>query len=156
MRSPAHALDAVIADIRDHPITTDHMGLYNVTRHIELLCHLVMETAADAEYQMHPNIVDLSPAETLAISTAHLGKAIAHYTQTLVPLVCLPIAKQETRQEQQLATEHRGTLHMHLDGVRKALADASNALMPHQPADSATPVATAPKPPHASGSRGRS
>ncbi|MGC4951111.1 hypothetical protein ACLQ2N_33595 [Streptomyces sp. DT224] len=90
------------------------------------------------------------------ITTAHLGKAIAHYTQTLVPLVYLPIAKQETRQEQQLATGHRGTLHMHLDGVREALADASNALTPQQPATSATPFATAPKPPHAPGPRGRS
>ncbi|MFI1677393.1 hypothetical protein [Streptomyces sp. NPDC020607] len=43
------AVDAVTADIRDHRITADGTGLFNVMRHINLLCHLTAGVAADAE-----------------------------------------------------------------------------------------------------------
>ncbi|MEV5605465.1 hypothetical protein AB0L33_28890 [Streptomyces sp. NPDC052299] len=145
----------MLADIRHHRITPDLTGLHHVTRHIELLCQLAARTAIDVEYQLVPNGDDLPPAEALAVSTAHLGKAIAHYTQTLEPLLYLHTARQKIRRKHWLATEHRGVVHVHLDGARKALADARTALTPPPPAAPAAPVATGTKP-HAPAPKGRS
>ncbi|MGW2477922.1 hypothetical protein [Streptomyces sp. NPDC001665] len=156
MTSPGAALDAVRADIRHHRITPDLTGLHHVTRHIELLCQLAARTAVDVEYQLIQHVDDLPSAEALAVSTAHLGKAIAHYTQTLEPLLRLHTARQKIRRKHWLATEHRGALRGHLNGAQEALADARTALTPPPPPTSAAPVAAGTKSPHAPGPRGRS
>ncbi|MET8126465.1 hypothetical protein [Streptomyces sp. NPDC005231] len=72
--SPRQAVDAVTADIRDHRITADDTGLFNVTRHVGLLCHLAARMAANTEYQLAPNSAGLPPAEKLAASAGHLGR----------------------------------------------------------------------------------
>ncbi|MGZ2361544.1 hypothetical protein LRE75_33515 [Streptomyces sp. 372A] len=156
MLSPGLALEAVIADTRDHPITPDGTGLYTVTRHIELLCQLAARTAAETEYQLAPSSAGLPSAKVLALGTGHLGKAIAHYTQTLIPLLYLPAAKEETEQQRWLVAEHRGALQIHLNGARTALADAHAVLSPPQAPAPVVPAASAPAPPHTPGPRGRS
>ncbi|WP_326812273.1 hypothetical protein OIE62_07735 [Streptomyces scopuliridis] len=145
--SPRQAVDAVTADIRDHHITVDGTGLFNATRHIGLLCHLAARMAADVEYQLAPNIADLPPAETLGRSAGHLGRAIAHYTQALAPLITLTTGTQDTLQHKLDALNHRSRLRVHLDDAGRALAAARTALEVPQPP--AVPSAPAPAPPHA-------
>ncbi|MFI8880300.1 hypothetical protein [Streptomyces sp. NPDC055243] len=140
--SPRQAVDAVTADIRDHHITVDGTGLFNATRHIELLCHLTARMAADAEYQLTPNIADLPPAKDLRQSAGHLGRAIAHYTQALAPLLTLTTTAQDTLQQKLDSLDHHSRLRVHLDDAGRALAAASTALEePRPPAASSKPVA---------------
>ncbi|MDX3855628.1 hypothetical protein [Streptomyces sp. AK02-01A] len=141
---PRQAVDAVTADIHDHHITADGTGLMNATRHIELLCHLAARMATDAEYQFAPNSADLPPAETLGASAAHLGQAIAHYTQALAPLITLTTAAQDTLQQQLDSLDHHSRLLTHLDDAGRALAAARTALQVPRPA--AVPSAPAPAP----------
>ncbi|MCA1221305.1 hypothetical protein [Streptomyces sp. 8L] len=137
------AVDAVTADIRDHRITLDDAGVFNVMRHIDLLCHLTARMAADAEYQLAPNIADLPPAEGLGRSTGHLGRAVAHYAQTLSPLVT---AAQNTLPPTVGSLDDHRT-RAHLDAAEQALAAARTALdTPRPPAASSALV---PAPPHA-------
>ncbi|MGY5035842.1 hypothetical protein ACWC9U_34490 [Streptomyces sp. 900116325] len=79
--SPRQAVDAVVADIRDHRITVDGTSMFNMARHIGLLRHLAASMAADAEYQLAPNVAALPPAENLGASAGHVGRGLAHYTQ---------------------------------------------------------------------------
>lgn len=134
-----HALDAVDADIRDHRITVDGTGLFNVMRHIDLLCHLTARMAADAEYQRAPNVRDLPPAKALGASAGHLGQAIAHYTQALAPLITLTTAAQDTRQQKLDALGHHSSLRIHLDGAGRVLAAA-----PHRAGSAAAPACRGP------------
>lgn len=136
------AVDAVTADIRDHRITVDGTGLFNVMRHINLLCHLTARMAADAEYQLAPNIADLPPAKTLGASAGHLGQAIAHYTQALAPLITLTTTAQDTFQKKLEALGHHSSLRIHLDGAGRALAAARTSLEVQQP----LPTVSAPAP----------
>ncbi|MFE3184277.1 hypothetical protein ACFXKR_25920 [Streptomyces violascens] len=143
--APRDAVDAVIADIRQHRITADGTGLFTVTRHISLLCHLASGLAADTEYQLAPNSRGLPPADTLGQAAGHLGRAIAHYTQALTPRVPLaqPGAK-DTLQRQLDALDHHSRLRVHLDDAGVALEAARACLdMPHR-APAASPSATAP------------
>lgn len=126
--SPRQAVDAVTADIRDHHITVDGTGLFNAARHIGLLCHLAAGMAADVEYQLAPNIADLPPAEILGASAGHVGRAIAHYTQALAPLITLTTTAQNTLQQQLDSLDHHSRLRIHLDDARRALAAARTAL----------------------------
>lgn len=138
--SPRQAVDAVTADIRDHHITVDSTGLFNVTRHIGLLCHLAARVTADAEYQLAPNVADLPPAETLGTSAGHLGQAIAHYTQALAPLITLTTTAQDTLQQKLDSLDHHSRLRIHLDDAGRALAAARTALeAPRSPAASSAP-----------------
>ncbi|MFI5751069.1 hypothetical protein ACIBBE_35355 [Streptomyces sp. NPDC051644] len=135
------AVDAVTADIHDHHITVDGTGLFNATRHIELLCHLTARIAADAEYQLAPNIVDLPPSKDLGQSVGHLGQAIAQYTQALAPLITLTTAAQGTLQQKLDSLDHHSRLRIHLDDAGRALASVSTALeVPRPPAASSAPV----------------
>ncbi|WP_327669540.1 MULTISPECIES: XF1762 family protein [unclassified Streptomyces] len=138
------AVDAVASDVRDHHITLDGTGLFNATRHIDLLCHLTARMAAEAEYQLAPNIADLPPARTLGASAGHLGQAIAHYTQALAPLITLTTAKQDTLQQKLDALGHHSSLRVHLDGASRALAAARTALKVQQPLPAASAPAPAP------------
>uniref|UniRef100_UPI003C7BF8B8 hypothetical protein n=1 Tax=unclassified Streptomyces TaxID=2593676 RepID=UPI003C7BF8B8 len=137
--SPRHAVDAIAADIRDHPITVDGTGLFNATRHIGLLCHLTSRMTADAEYQLAPNIAGHPPAHILGRTAGHLGRAIAHYTQALTPLVTLTT----TVQHKLDSLDHHSRL-AHLDDAGRALTAARTALEAPQPP--AAPSAPAPAP----------
>lgn len=132
------ALDAVAADIRDHPITVSGTGLFTAMRHIGLLCHLTARTAADTEYQLTPNTADLPPATVLGASTGRLGQAAAHYAQALAPLITLTTAAQATFQQQ---LDALGSLRDHLDGASRALASARTTLEAKQPRPAVSPPA---------------
>ncbi|MFG3151424.1 hypothetical protein ACGF7W_05180 [Streptomyces sp. NPDC048219] len=143
--TPLNALDAVAADVRDHPVTLDGTGVFNAMRHIDLLCHLTARMAADSEYQLAPNIADLPPATTLAASTGQLGQAVAHYTQALAPLIALTATKQDTFGQKLDALSHHSSLRVHLQGAGTALAAARTALEVQQPRPAASPPATVPQ-----------
>ncbi|MFI7352005.1 hypothetical protein ACIBSR_37835 [Streptomyces sp. NPDC049936] len=143
--TPLNALDAVAADVRDHPVTLDGSGLFTAMRHIDLLCHLTARMAADAEYQLAPNIADLPPATTLAASTGQLGQAIAHYTQALGPLIALTATKHDTLGQRLDALGHHSSLRIHLQAAGRALAAARTALEVQQARPAASPPATAPQ-----------
>ncbi|WP_413100249.1 XF1762 family protein [Streptomyces sp. Inha503] len=142
--SPRHAVDAVTADVRDHHITVDGTGLFTATRHIDLLCHLAARMAADVEYQLAPNIAGLPPAETLGTSAGHLGRAIAHYTQALAPLITLTTTAQDTLRQKLDALDHHSRLRIHLDDAGRALAAARTALEAPRPPAAARAPAPAP------------
>ncbi|MCX4531072.1 hypothetical protein [Streptomyces sp. NBC_01669] len=127
------AVDAVAADIRDHRITVDGAGLFNVTRHIDLLCHLTARMAADAEYELAPNIASLPPAKNLGASVGHLGQAVAHYSQALAPLITLTTTSRDTLQHKLDAFGHHSSVRIHLDSGSRALAAARTALETQQP-----------------------
>ncbi|MEV6535987.1 hypothetical protein AB0M86_41545 [Streptomyces sp. NPDC051639] len=151
--SPRQAVDAVTADIRDHHITADGTGPFNAMRHIDLLCHLTARMAADAEYQIASNIAYLPPAATLGASAGHLGRAVAHYTQALAPLITLTTTAQDTLQQKLDSLDHHSRLRIHLDDASRALTAARTALeVPRPPAASS---ASAPGPLHAPAARRR-
>ncbi|WP_367435042.1 hypothetical protein [Streptomyces celluloflavus] len=151
--SPRQAVDAVIADIRDHHITADGIGLFNATRHIDLLCHLTARMAADVEYQLAPLISGLPSAGPLGETAACLGRAIAHYTQALPPLITLTTGPQDTLQQKLDSLDHHSRLRVHLDDAGRALTAARTALEVPQPP--AVPSAPAPAPAHAPAVRRR-
>ncbi|MGW2721051.1 hypothetical protein [Streptomyces sp. NPDC001492] len=140
---PHEAVDAVMADLREHRITGDGNGLFTATRHIGLLCHLAASMAADVEYQLAPNIAGLPPAEALGQTTGHLGRAIAHYTQALAPLVALARPGAQTTLQKQLdAVGLHSRLRVHLDDADQALAVARACLgTPRRPAAPSTTAA---------------
>ncbi|NIY65619.1 hypothetical protein [Streptomyces malaysiensis] len=151
--SPRQAVDAVTADIRDHHITVDDTGLFNATRHIDLLCRLTARMAADIEYQLAPNSADLPPAETHSASAGHLGRAIAHYAQALAPLIALTTTAQDTLQQKLDSLDHHSRLRIHLDDASRALAAARSMLeAPRPPAAASAP---APAPSHTPADRRR-
>ncbi|MFC9856261.1 MULTISPECIES: hypothetical protein [unclassified Streptomyces] len=131
------------ADIRDHRITVDGTGLYNVVRHLDLLCHLTAHLAADAEYQLALNIRELPPARILGASASHIGQAVAHYTQALAPLIALTSTAQDTLEKKLDALGHHSCLRIHLDGADRALAAARTALEVRQPVPAASASAPA-------------
>ncbi|MGW0710195.1 hypothetical protein ACWD4G_30280 [Streptomyces sp. NPDC002643] len=139
------AVDAVIADLRDHRITGDGDGLVTATRHIGLLCHLAVRMAGDIEYQLVPNASGLFSAKALGQTTGHLGRAIAHYTLALAPLAILARpGAQGTLQQQVDAIDHHGQLRVHVDDARQALAAARACLgVPHRCASANTTIAVA-------------
>ncbi|MFB6553804.1 hypothetical protein [Streptomyces sp. NPDC056405] len=143
--TPLDALDAVTADVRDHPVTLDGTGLFTAMRHIDLLCHLTARMAADTEYQLAPNNAGLPPATTLAASAGQLGQAIAHYTQALTPLITLTAARQDTLQQKLDALGHHSSLRIHLQEAGRALAAARTAMEVQQPRATASPPAPAPQ-----------
>ncbi|MFJ6017250.1 hypothetical protein [Streptomyces sp. NPDC092952] len=147
------AVDSVTADILDHRITVDGTGLFNVMRHVDLLCHLTTRMVADAEYQLAPNITGLPPAKALCASAAHLGRAVAHYTQALVPLITLTTTTQDTLQQSIDALDHHSSLRIHLDNARRSLAAARTELDVQHPL--ATASTSAPASRHAPAARRR-
>ncbi|MFF4361558.1 hypothetical protein [Streptomyces sp. NPDC001604] len=136
-------MDAVIADLREHRITGDGIGLFTATRHIGLLCHLTARMAADVEYQLAPNIAGLPPAEALGQTTGHLGRTIAHYTQALAPLVALArTGAQATPPKQLDAIDQHTRLRVHLDDAGQSLAAARACLgTPRRPVTQRTTAA---------------
>ncbi|GAA4010062.1 hypothetical protein [Streptomyces plumbiresistens] len=154
---PHEAVDAVAADLRDHPIPGDRHGLFTASRHIELLCALASRLAGGAEY-LHNHDSAGGPAtpsaENLSQTAARVGRAIAHYTQALAPLVSLAQpGSQATLQQQLDAIDLHSRLRIHLDDAGRALAEARVCLRPRR---STTPAATATVPVPAPTARRRS
>jgi hypothetical protein len=138
---PHEAVDAVLADLRDHRITGDGHGLFTATRHIGLLCHLATRIAGDIEYQLAAHSPGLFTAKNLGQTTVHLGQAIAHYTLALASLTTLAQTDtQATLQQQVDAIDH----HSHLHDAVRALAAARACLpVPQRPAPPNTTTAVA-------------
>lgn len=139
------AVDALVADLRSHPVTGDGGGLVTATRHIALLCHLTSRLADDIEYQLVPDSSGPLTAKTLGQTAGHLGRAITHYTLALAPLTALarPVA-QATLQQQSDAIDHHGHLRIHLDNAARALEAARVCLgVPQPPAPPTTTTAVA-------------
>ncbi|MFF0740613.1 hypothetical protein ACFYVL_09440 [Streptomyces sp. NPDC004111] len=150
--SAEQAVDAVLTDIRDHSISADRHGLFHVTRHLSLLCHLTARFAGEAEYQLSPNAAGLPPRQSLARTAVHLGKAVGHYTQALPPLHGLAAQAPGTLPQQLEAIGLHSRLRVQLDDARQALESARTALHgppPHtvpasRPAAPASRAANAP------------
>ncbi|MFI6354484.1 hypothetical protein ACIBJF_17930 [Streptomyces sp. NPDC050743] len=82
------ALDAVLVDLLDHPLTAPSGSVFTVLRHIDLLCHLTARAAGDAQFGLacnHADAADQARVEPLSRAAAHLGGATAHYTLVLAP-----------------------------------------------------------------------
>ncbi|WP_406463315.1 hypothetical protein OH768_47670 [Streptomyces sp. NBC_01622] len=143
----SEALDAVAADVRDHRITPDFYGLFTAIRHVDLLCHLVARTAADSEYRLLPANPDAPArpsAEVLGLMAGHLGRAVAHYTQALAPLVSFTRPTPASLQGQLDTIDLHRRLHVHLDDAGQALEAARACLDgPRRPP---TPSTAAPVP----------
>ncbi|MGW1194523.1 hypothetical protein ACWD4B_01490 [Streptomyces sp. NPDC002536] len=142
---PYEALDAVITDISGHRITGDGSGLFTAIRHIDLLCHLTALIAADTEYRLAPDRPDAPArpsADALSQAASHIGRAVAHYTQALAPLVALAEpGAQDTIQKKFHAIDHHSRLRMHLDDAGQALAAAHSSLAGrHHPASPRKPA----------------
>ncbi|WP_405388172.1 hypothetical protein OG596_09560 [Streptomyces sp. NBC_01102] len=129
----------------------DGTGLCNATRHIGLLCHLTSRMTADAEYQLAPNITGLPPAEILGTTAGHLGRALAHYTQALTPLIALTT----TVQHKLDSLDNHSRLLAHLDDAGRALSAARTALEAPQPPAAPSAPAPAPSAPLAPAARRR-
>lgn len=146
----SEALDAVADDIRDHRITPDGHGLFTAIRHVDLLCHLVARTAADAEYRLppaHPDAPARPSAEVLGLMAGHLGRAVAHYTQALAPLVSFARPAPASLQGQLDAIDLHRRLRVHLDDAGQSLEAARACLGgPRRPP---TPSTAAAVPRHA-------
>ncbi|MFI2204799.1 hypothetical protein ACH47Z_29225 [Streptomyces sp. NPDC020192] len=141
------ALDAVRADVRDHPITADPTGLFTVMRHIDLLCHLTARAAGEAAMCLslhHFEGTFQNLADTLSQTAIHLGRATAHYTQAVGPVVTLnKPGTQATIQRQFHAIDAHSRLRLHLDDAARALSAAQSSLTAPRTASGRT----APAPP---------
>ncbi|MER6566954.1 hypothetical protein ABT288_12345 [Streptomyces sp. NPDC001093] len=131
------ALDAVLADLLDHPLTTPSDSVFIVLRHIDLLCHLTARAAGDAQFGLvydYADAADQARVEPLSRAAAHLGRATAHYTLVLAPIVALskPDA-QSTLQKQTDAVDMHIKLSAHVHETLRALSDARACLTTPQP-----------------------
>ncbi|MFI0711346.1 hypothetical protein ACH4SK_11930 [Streptomyces inhibens] len=87
--TPAAALDAVIADLRSHPVDAGPGGFFTALRHIDLLSHLALRFAGDAHYHLgsaHETGSAWHPVEALTNAAVPLSRAQYHYAQAMVPL----------------------------------------------------------------------
>ncbi|MFJ6438657.1 hypothetical protein [Streptomyces sp. NPDC091416] len=142
---PLAAVDAVITDVHEFRIPGDANGLFTATRHVSLLCHLAARMAAETEYALVPSVKKSPTAATLAQTAGHLGRAIAHYTQALAPLVALTTrGTQSAIQEHVSGLVHHSRLRRHLEGSAEALTAARDCLHgSSRPTPTRTPI-----PPH--------
>ncbi|MFD9793354.1 hypothetical protein ACFWXK_20675 [Streptomyces sp. NPDC059070] len=130
------AVDAVAADVREHRVRRDRHGLFTASRHIDLLCSLATRLAADAEHRLsadQPYDPSLPSPEALGQAAGHIGRAIAHYTQALSPLITLSQQPRSTLADQVDGIDETSTLYAHLAHARQALAEARASLSaPHE------------------------
>ena len=126
------ALDAVIADIREHRIAGGPGGFFTALRHIELLGHLAIRLAADAHHHLNEDQQTSSarhPAETLSQTAGHVGRAVAHYTLALTPLAARAKPGARASLDWQLdAIDRHRDLHAHLSHAHQALDEARASL----------------------------
>ncbi|MFJ4876575.1 hypothetical protein ACIP93_15345 [Streptomyces sp. NPDC088745] len=139
---PRQAVDAVTADMNEHPATPDPNGLFHTTRHTALLSHLTAQLAAAVEYQLTVGSPDLPPATTLSRTAVHLGRAVAHHAQALDELLLLATSPRSTLQEQVSALDQQRSLRVHLTNAHAALTEARILL--HAPPSAPLPPAHLP------------
>lgn len=135
-------LDAVLADLRDDPITPDSSGLFNVMRHIDLLCHLTSRVTGETQFCLfydHADAADQARAEPLSQAAGHLGRATAHYAQALAPVVTLCKSGTQTTLQKRLDEINvHSHLRVHLADGFRALSDARRYLTEPQTASGHT------------------
>ncbi|WP_051814337.1 hypothetical protein RFN58_34225 [Streptomyces iakyrus] len=143
------ALDAVLADLHDHRITGDAVGLFNVMRHIDLLCRITSRVTGETQYCLfydHADAADQARAEPLSQAAGHLGRATAHYAQALALVVTLCKSSAHTTLQKRLdAIDVHRHLGAHRADAFRALSDARRYLTEPRPAGGDT----APTPPPA-------
>ncbi|MFI5795887.1 hypothetical protein [Streptomyces sp. NPDC051677] len=143
------ALDAVIADIREHQIAGGPGGFFTALRHIELLGHLAIRLAGDAHRHLNEDQQISSarhPAETLSQTAGHVGRAVAHYTLALTPLAARAKPGARASLDWQLdAIDRHRDLHVHLSHAHQALDEARASLTGLNPAPESN-VSTPPPP----------
>ncbi|WP_165983974.1 hypothetical protein [Streptomyces sp. YIM 98790] len=139
-------IDAVLFDVRAHPLTPDPGGLTTCSRHLRLLTHLVRlcgEEAAGLAARTDESSA-LAEAQVLAVATPFLAEALAHYARAHYPLVCLA-------QDPEAApvTVQMGDYYFHrevpraLAAVHRMLTEARD-MVAGDPADTPGPGAPAP------------
>ncbi|AJT62540.1 hypothetical protein T261_0851 [Streptomyces lydicus] len=154
------ALDAVLADIRNHHVSPDADGFFTALRHIDLLGHLATRFTGDAHHHLDQDH-DANPTrysiKTLSLAAAATGRALAHYTQALPALTALGTPADEATLGTHLdSLPHYSALYRHLHAAEQALHQARQDLADHTPqppGQPAPPVAKTPAPAPASRSR---
>ncbi|MGW8697617.1 hypothetical protein ACWGOK_11940 [Streptomyces eurythermus] len=150
----AEAIDAVIADLLHHPVAASPHGVFTVMRHIDLLCHLTARAVGDAHFGLaceHADPADQERVEPLGRAAAHLGRATAHCTLALAPVIAL--SKSDVRSAKQLDVfDALSQLTKQVHDALLALSDARTCLTtPLPPGGQAAPAAppSVPAPPAA-------
>ncbi|MGW1604497.1 hypothetical protein [Streptomyces eurythermus] len=145
------AIDAVVADLLDHPVSASPHGVFTVMRHTDLLCHLTARAVGDAHFGLtyeHADPADQARVEPLGRAAAHLGRATAHYTQALAPVLALSKPDARSTPHKQLNTiDALSQLTKHVHDALRALSDARTCLTtPLPPGRQATPATPPPVP----------
>ncbi|MFI9423419.1 hypothetical protein ACIG54_07610 [Streptomyces achromogenes] len=150
------AIDAVVADLLHHPVAASPHGVFTVMRHIDLLCHLTARAVGDAHFGLaceHADPADQERVEPLARAAAHLGRATAHYTLALAPVIALSKSDAPSTPNKQLdAIDALSQLTKQVHDALPALSDARTCLStPLPPGGQAAPAAppSVPAPPAA-------
>ncbi|WP_208885227.1 hypothetical protein [Streptomyces sp. PBH53] len=145
------AIDAVVADLLDHPVAASPHGVFTVMRHIDLLCHLTARAVGDAHFGLvydHADPADQARVEPLSRAAAHFGRATAHYTLALAPVLALSKPDlRSTRHHQLDALDAHSRLTRHVHDALHALSDARTCLVtPHPASVQAAPAVSPPVP----------
>lgn len=144
----AAALDAVIADIRSHPIRPGPSGFFTALRHIDLLSNLALRFAGDAHYHLdsaHETGSPWHPVEALTDAAVPLSRAQYHYAQAMVPLATLSKPNPDTSTAARLNNiEHHSALYTHLPAAAQSLDEARTTLRTPTPARLPSPAAPPP------------
>ncbi|MFD7013901.1 hypothetical protein [Streptomyces sp. NPDC059928] len=143
--TPVAALDAVIADVRSHPVDASPGGFFTALRHIDLLSHLALRFAGDAHYYLdaaHETGSAWRPVAALTTAAVPLSRAQYHYAQAMVALAALSRPNPGTSMAARLeGIEHHSVLRTHLHAAVQSLDEARSRLRPPSPARRASPVA---------------
>ncbi|MFZ4190539.1 hypothetical protein [Streptomyces pseudogriseolus] len=117
-------------------------------RHIDLLCHLTARAAGDAQSGLaydHADAANLARVEPLSRATAHLGRATAHYTLVLAPVVAMSKPDAQSTLQKQLDTiDMHSQISVHVHETLRALSDARASLTTPQPPSGLTVPAPLP------------
>ncbi|MFB6987935.1 hypothetical protein ACFC0C_16440 [Streptomyces sp. NPDC056178] len=132
--TPRGAIDAVIADVRDHAVDPGAAGLFTAIRHIDLISHLAVRLNGDALH--HAEQSPFSPdatwqgVEKLVCATATLTNAASHYAQALVPLATLsrPVGPQIPMSQALDRIALHSNLRTHLHSAQQALDETRTVL----------------------------
>ncbi|MFF8447678.1 hypothetical protein ACF06Q_08255 [Streptomyces leeuwenhoekii] len=146
----AEGINAVLADLRHHPVTALPHSVFTLMRHVDLLCHLTSRATGDAQFghaHDHADAADRAQVEPLSRAAAHLGRATAHYTQALAPALALSkTAAPSTLQAQLDLIDARSQLTKHVHEALRALSDARTCLTGPHPSGQAVPAVPPPVP----------
>ncbi|MFF5438883.1 hypothetical protein [Streptomyces achromogenes] len=143
------AIDAVTADLLDHQAAASPHSVFTVMRHIELLCYLTARAANDAHFGIAYEHADpADQVEPLCRAAAHLGRATAHYTLALSPVLALSKPDARSTVHKQLdAIEALSRLTKQVHDALLALSDARTCMTtPLPPGGQAPPAVPPPVP----------